>query len=136
MNSLILIKCLYKEDKLEHIEKLINHVNDLLDGKEINEVEEKIVEEVHEEDEDLSGIDATEFRELLEVFQEESSEQINDLEANIGKLYSDDSDSALYQIELTAQSMKLSAKTLGIKQIGIISESLENTVLAIKKRLN
>ena len=117
--------------KIDSIYKLIELVNNLLAGKidtssiDVSEPEE-IKDEIAntpETDEDKSAEDV----EMLQIFQEESSENIEQIEKALNLLKDEpDSPNVIKHIEAESLSLKSAAKMLGFKKIGMLAESIEN----------
>ena len=108
------------EENLDKIEKLLKIISDILTG-------ELATEEALEQSQTVSEIINPETDdEMLDIFQEESKSNIEGIEDAINILYSDiENLNAVKRIEADALSLKSAAKMLGFRNIGMLSESIE-----------
>lgn len=115
-------------DTLANISKLLNVIDNLMAGNieaanaELPTADDSASTERYEEDESDDDI------EMLEIFQEESSEHISNIDQALIQLSSEPERSELIRtVESNAQALKSAAKMLGFKRIGNLAETLETT---------
>ncbi len=126
------------QQKLNDSEQLLSIISSLISGN-VDQAETKL-KELQSQPDSFSGLDDSDDEdddhdtEMLEIFQEESNEHIESIEAALTEASNDvENIQRFRQVEADALSLKSAAKMLGFKQIGDLAEEIETCAEQIVK---
>ena len=98
--------------------------------------DESQLKQALEESKSSQKVTSEEDLEMLEIFQDESKTNIENIDQSIDELKKEVKHDAIKRMESDALSLKSAAKMLGFKKIGFLSEAIERATEAFRENTN